>query len=130
MNICLTSNWQNKIPQTGGLNNRNFSSDSSRGWKSKVKVIILHITLSSYMISQRCIVYLTPLIKHTLVYHTLVPWDLKIDQICSLTSQTFPLAAYGAWRRAEHRQNLEHNVINTLIEVCMRRGMQIQVREP
>lgn len=81
------------------------------------------------MISQRCIIYLTPFIKHTLVYHTLVPWDLKIDQICCLTSQTFPLAAYSAWRRAEYRQNLEHNVINTLVEVGMRIGMEIQVRE-
>ena len=121
--------FHHKIPQIGGLNNRNFFSYSSRGWKPKVKVIILHITLPSYMISQRCIIYLTPFMKHTLVDHTLVPWDLKIDQICSLTSQTLPLAAYGAWRRAEHRQNLEHNVINILIEVCIRRGMEIQVRE-
>ena len=126
--VLVSLVFHHKIPQIGGLNNRNFFSYSSSGWKPKVKVIILHITLSSY-ISQRCIIYLTPFMKHTLVYHTLVPWDLKIDQICSLTSQTLPVAAYGGWRRAEHRQNLEHNVINTLIEMCMRRGMEIQVRE-
>lgn len=36
--LLVCSGCRNKIPQTRGLNNRNYSSHSSRGWKSWIKV--------------------------------------------------------------------------------------------
>lgn len=41
--MCLSSGCLNRTPQTGGLQQQTFISDSSGGWEFKVKVLVVLI---------------------------------------------------------------------------------------